>query len=188
MFQALPCSSSGGLGRNCIYVASGIVTLCRWLSIIKICRVLFQNKINLRYCASGWFYYRNILRSTDLQMSKMQVTLYTHCLLAYGAMQPSRWCLGRLWVLARAPQHTTWCYPKISKNVLVITSILTLSPNFCHLRSSHLGLVYNDPSNFAIFGSTHWSLTAFACLLPVAILLGSLQWVGNAALSTRVSF
>jgi len=25
------------------------------------CRVLFQNKINLRYCASGWFYYRNIL-------------------------------------------------------------------------------------------------------------------------------
>jgi hypothetical protein len=24
------------------------------------CRVLFQNKINLRCCASGWFYYRNI--------------------------------------------------------------------------------------------------------------------------------
>jgi hypothetical protein len=23
------------------------------------CRLLFQNKINLRYCASGWFYYRN---------------------------------------------------------------------------------------------------------------------------------
>jgi len=23
------------------------------------CRVLFQNKVNLRYCASGWFYYRN---------------------------------------------------------------------------------------------------------------------------------
>ena len=27
MFQALPCSSSGGLRRNCIYAASGIVTL-----------------------------------------------------------------------------------------------------------------------------------------------------------------
>jgi hypothetical protein len=26
MFQALPCSSSGGLRRNCIYAASGIVT------------------------------------------------------------------------------------------------------------------------------------------------------------------
>jgi hypothetical protein len=23
------------------------------------CKVLFQNKTNLRYCASGWFYYRN---------------------------------------------------------------------------------------------------------------------------------
>ena len=29
--------------------------------------VLFQNKINLRYCASGWFYYRNILRRPVLQ-------------------------------------------------------------------------------------------------------------------------
>jgi hypothetical protein len=27
MFQALPCSSSEGLRRNCIYAASGIVTL-----------------------------------------------------------------------------------------------------------------------------------------------------------------
>jgi len=26
MFQALPCSSSGGLCRNCIYAASGILT------------------------------------------------------------------------------------------------------------------------------------------------------------------
>ena len=32
MFRALPCSSSGGLRRSCIYAASGIVTLCRWLS------------------------------------------------------------------------------------------------------------------------------------------------------------
>ena len=32
------------------------------------CRVLFQ-KINLRYCASGWCYYRNILRCTVLQTS-----------------------------------------------------------------------------------------------------------------------
>ena len=29
MFQALPCLSSGGLRRNCIYPASGIVTVCR---------------------------------------------------------------------------------------------------------------------------------------------------------------
>ena len=29
MFRALSCSSSAGLLRNCIYVASGIVTVCR---------------------------------------------------------------------------------------------------------------------------------------------------------------
>jgi len=32
VFRALLCSSSGGLRRNCIYAASGIVTLCSWLS------------------------------------------------------------------------------------------------------------------------------------------------------------
>ena len=36
---------------------------------IKICRMLFQKNIILRYCASGWFYNRNILRSTVLQTS-----------------------------------------------------------------------------------------------------------------------
>jgi len=29
IFRALPCSSSRGLRRNCIYAASGIVTACR---------------------------------------------------------------------------------------------------------------------------------------------------------------
>jgi hypothetical protein len=29
MFRALPCSSSGALRRNCIYAASGIVTICK---------------------------------------------------------------------------------------------------------------------------------------------------------------
>ena len=40
MFRALPCSSSGGLRRNCIYTASGIVTLCRWLSCAPVKKVL----------------------------------------------------------------------------------------------------------------------------------------------------
>jgi len=31
-FRALPCLSLGGLRRNCIYAASGIVTVCSWLS------------------------------------------------------------------------------------------------------------------------------------------------------------
>jgi hypothetical protein len=29
------------------------------------CRVFFQNIINLRYCLSSWFYYRNILTLSD---------------------------------------------------------------------------------------------------------------------------
>jgi hypothetical protein len=36
------------------------------LEINQGCRVLFQNKINLRYCASGWFYYRNILQVSHI--------------------------------------------------------------------------------------------------------------------------
>jgi hypothetical protein len=37
-------------------------------TVRKTCRVLFQNKINLRYCASGWFYYRNILQYMVLKI------------------------------------------------------------------------------------------------------------------------
>jgi hypothetical protein len=40
MFRALPCSSLGGLPRNCKYAASGIVTLCRWLSCAPVGKVL----------------------------------------------------------------------------------------------------------------------------------------------------
>jgi len=102
-----------------------------------------------------------------------------------------------MWLWNKSANHWTFhCFyftvyeglPKISENLLVITWILTLSPNFHrHLRSSCLGLVYNDPSDFATFGSTHWSLPALACLVSVAILLGPLQWRRNVALSTRVS-
>jgi hypothetical protein len=41
MFRALPCSTSGGLRRNCIYGASGIVTLCRWLSCAPVMKELY---------------------------------------------------------------------------------------------------------------------------------------------------
>jgi hypothetical protein len=42
MFRALPCSSSGGLSRNCIYAASGIVTVCRRMSNAPVKKVLSQ--------------------------------------------------------------------------------------------------------------------------------------------------
>jgi hypothetical protein len=53
MFRALPCSSSGGLRRNCIYAASGIVTVCRWLSCAP---------VKKEFCASIWKSTKVILR------------------------------------------------------------------------------------------------------------------------------
>jgi hypothetical protein len=56
-----------------VHTSSGICTvLYSWWwteNSSETCRVLFQNKINLRYFASGWFYCRNILRCTVLQTS-----------------------------------------------------------------------------------------------------------------------
>jgi uncharacterized membrane protein len=43
MFRALPCSSSGGLRCNCIYAASGIVTVCRWLTVFFLNRCTGQS-------------------------------------------------------------------------------------------------------------------------------------------------
>ena len=36
MFRALPCSSSGGLRRNCVYAASGIVSNLSEISSLSI--------------------------------------------------------------------------------------------------------------------------------------------------------
>jgi len=58
MFRALPCSSSGGLRRNCIYAASGIVTLCRWLSCAPVKKELFGI---LRYYRLFLCWYRLVL-------------------------------------------------------------------------------------------------------------------------------
>jgi len=50
VFRALPCSSSGGLRRNCIYAASGIVTLCGWLSCAPVkTEQDKKNKVKLGY-------------------------------------------------------------------------------------------------------------------------------------------
>jgi len=38
--------------------------------------VLFQNKINLRYCASGWFYYRNVDDLNDESKSDNNKYMY----------------------------------------------------------------------------------------------------------------
>ena len=50
IFRALLCSSSGSLRRNCIYAASGIVTLCRWLSCAPAKKEFFQKEFFLNRC------------------------------------------------------------------------------------------------------------------------------------------
>jgi hypothetical protein len=57
MFRALPSSSLGGLRRNCIYAASGIVTLCRWLSHAPVKRdvdLLKMSRVMLETCRGFW--------------------------------------------------------------------------------------------------------------------------------------
>jgi hypothetical protein len=53
MFRALPCSSSGGLRRNCIYAASGIVTVCRWLFCAPVKKELFLNRCTPAYATQS---------------------------------------------------------------------------------------------------------------------------------------
>ena len=63
------------------------------------------------------------------------------------------------------------------------------SPNFhCHLWSSHLGLVYNDPSDFCHFWMHSLKSAGVSMFSTCSILLGYLQWTWNVTLSTRVSF
>ena len=44
MFRALTCSSSGGLLLDCVYAASGMVTVCRWLSCAPVKKEFFLNR------------------------------------------------------------------------------------------------------------------------------------------------
>jgi len=49
MFRALPCSSSGGLRHNCLFAASGIVTVCRSLSCAPVKKeVVVQGTVTCR--------------------------------------------------------------------------------------------------------------------------------------------
>ena len=68
MFRALLCPSSGA--RDYMYLYA-YATMHGQTHIRFKCRVLFQNGINLIYCASCWFYYRNISRCTVLQTSSL---------------------------------------------------------------------------------------------------------------------
>jgi len=69
MFRALPCSSSGGLRRNCIYAASGIITLCRWLSCAPVKTVTCRE----------WRYQRLHIYIYDVNLLKMSRVMLETC-------------------------------------------------------------------------------------------------------------
>ena len=79
MFRALSCSSSGGLRRNCIYAASGIVTVLRWLSCAPVKKELFF----LNWCTgqspTEWWYQRLRIYNYDVDLLKMNRTMLETC-------------------------------------------------------------------------------------------------------------
>ena len=97
MFRALPCSSSGGLCPNCIYAASGIVTLCRWLSCAPVKK------------ESRFFFF--VYRHSDLEVSCLNGTKTRHgeshcCLWAVAGHELWHW-VGRFETFT---ERNCWAY------------------------------------------------------------------------------
>jgi len=63
MFRALPCSSSGGLRRNCIYAASGTVTLQK----VSCLKLLYYNLLHFRQLT---FYRVTIQEAAYIQLRR----------------------------------------------------------------------------------------------------------------------
>jgi len=97
MFRALPCSSSGGLRRNCIYAVSGIVTLCRWLSCAPVKK------------ESRFFFF--VYRHSDLEVSCSNGTKTRHgesrCCLRAVAGHEVWHCVGRFETFT---ERNCWAY------------------------------------------------------------------------------
>jgi len=71
MFRALPSSFSVGLRRNCIYAASGIVTLCRSLSCAPVKKGLLFWPVYRTVTCREWRYQRLHIYSYDVNLLKM---------------------------------------------------------------------------------------------------------------------
>ena len=94
MFRASPCSFSRGLRRNCIYAASGIVTLCRWLSCAPVKKELpigehpqtpaalspppnTAEPVDKTVTCRGWRYQRLHIYNYDVDLKMSRVMLET---------------------------------------------------------------------------------------------------------------
>ena len=74
MIRALPCSSSGGLRRNCVYAAPGIVTVCRWLSCAPV-----LNRCTGQSPAESGQYQRLHTYNYDVDLLKMSRVMLETC-------------------------------------------------------------------------------------------------------------
>jgi len=149
MFRALPRPSSGGLRRNCIYAASGIVTLCRWLSCAPVKKLVeeFNKCIICKYtkiCSSSWRSNQghNVELSSYLDLSS------TGRLPRFETMQ----CLHL------DARHTPlwFCMPKEH-----IKLYKTCWPNFSVRRTAYLRCPIVSPSGFGISCKYSFPLSIF---------------------------
>jgi len=74
MFRALPCSSSRGLHHNCIYAASGIVTLCMWLSCTPV-----KKPVHRTVTCREWRYQRLHIYNYNVDLLKMSTAMLETC-------------------------------------------------------------------------------------------------------------
>jgi len=81
MFRALPCSSSGGLRRNCIYAASDIVTVCMWLSCAPVKKdfFLYLHIIHLLKSSTCFEHYPAHLQEVYVVIVYMQPLVSSLC-------------------------------------------------------------------------------------------------------------
>jgi len=80
IFRALPCSSSGGLRRNCIYAASGIVTVCRWLSCAPVEKELVLSQPVHRTLTCRQLRYQRLhIYNYDVDLLKMSRAMLETC-------------------------------------------------------------------------------------------------------------
>jgi len=99
MFQALPCSSLEGLRLNCIYAASGIVTLCRWLLSAPVKKELqfFLNRCTRQSACNNSAPTGQIYMTLDIwwsleNLARKLVLTFWHRSFIFNSNQSPTWC------------------------------------------------------------------------------------------------
>jgi hypothetical protein len=99
----------------------------------EICRVLFQNKINLRYCASDWFCYRNILRCCTVLQTSNKLLSFGVVFSALFTIQLNTYILKtQLCIIQDNQLHVANCNKAIVRLYIRITKIKVKTANYAN--------------------------------------------------------